>query len=237
MSAALILLLLAGCPTEEPAPEPEPFHLSFTQDADGEPVALDNETPFVNEAGNALGVSTLIYFVSEVELVSGSEAVALSDAHHVDVGAGTGLELVPSAPPTPGTYDGLRFVFGLDAERNVSGAFPDRPESLLEWPEMMGGGYHYMQLEGRWLDGDTTRSYALHTGPLGGVDRSIAVALDGPFEVDAGAHVELSMNVLAWMSSPHTIDLSNPAVEGGVMGDDAVQQQLSENGEDVWSAP
>ena len=234
---SLPALLLAGCPTGDTAPIPDVFHLSFTQHADGAAVSLDNETPFTNAAGHAFGVTTLIYFVSDVELVQDADVVPLAGAHHVDVGAGTGLQLVPEDPPEDGRYDSVRFVFGLDAERNVTGAFPERPEALMEWPTTMGGGYHYMQLEGRWMDGDSVRSYALHTGPLGGVDRSIAVELDGPFEVADDQPIELAMNVLAWMESPHVIDLSDPAVSGGVMGNEDVQRLLFENGADVWTAP
>jgi hypothetical protein len=231
-----LLLLLIGCPsTDEPAPDV--FHISFTQDADGAPVELDNETPFTNAAGNPFGVATLRYFVSDVVLLAGDEATPLLEAHFVDIGDEIGVQLIPEDAPAEGIYDAIAFTFGLSAEDNVDGAFPDRPESTMGWPSTMGEGYHYMQLEGRWLDGGQVRSYALHTGPLDGFDRSIPVELEGPFDVSSAGSITLSMDVQAWMATPFDIDLSGPDVTGGVMGNDAIQALLFENGHDVWSAP
>ena len=154
----------------------------------------------------------------------------------VDLGEDIGALLVPEERPEPGTWDTIQFRFGLSAERNVAGAFPDRPEALMEWPSTMGQGYHCMKLEGRYLDAGDVRSYALHMGPLDGVDCSVPVQLEGPFTVDEGGRIELIMDLLAWMDAPNEIDVSDPAISGGVMGSAEVQRELVENGADVWSA-
>lgn len=231
MRRLIPLLLLIGCPEVEPEPA---WHLAFTQDADGAPVELGNDTPLHDAFGTPFGVTRLMYFLSDVELV-GETPAPLADAHLVDVGEDVGLTLTPDLPPGPGPWDSLRFTFGLTAERNVDGAFPNRPESLMEWPQTLGGGYHYLRLEGRWTDGDTPRTYALHTGPLDGVDRSFTVELAGPFDADPEAPLILSMNVLGWLTGAHDVDLSDEALTGGIMHLDEQQQRLFENADDVWS--
>ena len=35
----------------------------------------------------------------------------------------------------------------------------------MAWPDVLGGGYHYMQINGKWLaSNDTVRPFNLHTG-------------------------------------------------------------------------
>ena len=64
-----------------------------------------------------------------------------------------------------GDYTGISFVFGFRDEDNITGAYTDLNALSWSWPEMLGGGYHFMKLEGRFIDTNSnTATYATHMG-------------------------------------------------------------------------
>jgi hypothetical protein len=128
---------------------------------------------------------------------------------------------------------------GLGPDLNVTGAFTSPPESLMEWPEMMGGGYHYMKFEGRYVDdADELFNFMTHSGGLNGTDYSFEVVLDATGrEVTDGATFILEMNLEEWFADPDTWDLNDYFNEThpGIMGDAQAQASLMANGSTVFS--
>jgi hypothetical protein len=47
----------------------------------------------------------------------------------------------------------------------------------MEWPIMMGGGYHYMKLEGKFDSAAIVKNYQTHTGPTNGNQNYISLDL------------------------------------------------------------
>ena len=188
-----------------------------------------------NESGNQYSVSTLKYFISEIHIVSGQNiSYLLKDVHYIDAKADktrsfTGEVMIPlNAVST------LRFVFGLDEKTNRSGRFPNPPENRMEWPETMGGGYHYMKLEGKILDPSEDLNFQAHTGQLNGVPRFIRVELplDGLKAEEGNLNLRIAMDINEWWKQPNTLNLNDIS---GIMDNEKVQQQLMENGADIFS--
>lgn len=198
------------------------------------------ETPFTNAFGNAFGVTRLLYFLSDVTVTPvGGSPVTLEGAHFVDHEDAARRRLELTLPPGA-AVESVSFVMGLTAALNVTGAFPQAPESLMEWPMMMGGGYHNMKFEGRFVDRTgAIASFNAHSGCLNGVDYSFPVTLDARGLAVSGSAPALSvvMNLEQWFTTPDTWDLNEVFLppKYGMMSEAAKQKSLMENGADAFS--
>lgn len=237
--SALLLLgvlvaLATGCDISDPEPEPGRVVLVLEHTADGTLLAL-NEINYVNAAGNRYGVSLLEYIVTDVALVAADGTrVPIAAQHYHNAATGETKELVVTNVPG-GTYSSLSFTFGISKARNTTGALPNELNYLnMAWPEMMGGGYHYMRLEGRYESGDGQKTFAVHTGPTGGTDFSVHVSLPIDATLDGGTlRLPVVMDVDAWLGGPNAYDFDD--YPGMIMGDAAAQRLLQANGHDVFS--
>lgn len=235
--AIFATLLFSSCKKDDPKPGVSPpetvSYLRFTSEVDG--VAVEYDTiKYVNEFGNQFGIETVRYFISNVEFVgSDGDAVAVDEAIYVDMrDPGYDLKEYTSTLPN-GIYTEMRFTFGLDSAMNQTGAFPNFPETAMEWPIMMGGGYHYMKLEGKYIDGGSYNHFNFHTGPLGGNQNYFQVNIPMYVEIiDGSFDVTLTMEIQNWFRNPNTFDLT--AIFGGMMGDQTKQLLVKENGHDVF---
>ena len=115
---------------------------------------------------------------------------------------------------------------GLDSIKNITDLYLN--ESFFPsfaWPEFMGGGYHYMQLEGDFTT--ALQGYATHIGGTDGIDFSfnnnfpIAINIE-----NANTTVIINMEINNWYDNPNTIALTSD----GIMGDGNKQMQLKQNG-------
>ena len=110
----------------------------------------------------------------------------------------------------------------------------------MEWPEMMGGGYHFMKFEGRFINAaNEPFNFRAHTGGLRGVDYSFDVVLDaGNRPLPEGeASLTLQMNLEQWFTDPSDWDLNDyfTVAMPGIMMNQAAQESLQENGATVFS--
>ena len=234
-----LLFATGGCGSDAGATEAT-VTIAFEHLAIDMPIVLGSDTPYTNAAGNEFGTTRLSYFVSALTLTlaDGTEVTA-PEAHYVDHETDeTRTYVLPVAAPT-GDLAQISFVMGLGPDLNVTGAFTSPPESLMEWPEMMGGGYHYMKFEGRYIDdADKPFNFLTHSGGLNGTDYSFEVVLDATGqEVTDGATFTLEMNLEEWFADPDTWDLNDYFNETrrGIMGDADAQASLKANGATVFS--
>ena len=57
----------------------------------------------------------------------------------------------------------LKFTFGFSDANNKDGEYKDLNSANFNVPTMLGGGYHFMQLEGKFIDNTATETgYAYH---------------------------------------------------------------------------
>lgn len=250
----LLPALLWACDKEdEPCDcgEAETGHIafSFLHYCDGQPLVFD-QRQYVNAAGNEYMVNEIQYFISDVTLHSSSGDYLIDewkDIHYVDTDVPASMQwdvfdAIPAAD-----YDRITFTFGISGSKNQSLMFTDPPESLMFWPEYLGGGYHYMKLNGKWLDtNDFERPYNFHLG-IGQVYDPQSGAITGfiqnfytvqlpasSFKITDGAEVKIKMvmNVDRWFVDPHTYNHDDWG--GDIMQKQAAMKLGCENGHNVF---
>ncbi len=230
-----LLLAIVSCDKDEdkPAEKDVSLKIRLVHVVDGEPLEFDDPR-YTNAFGNTYSVMRLQYFVSDFKLaLDGGGVVQIRDAHYVDGRENDTHTFNPKMRIPQGDYQSVSFVFGLNAETNVAGTFPNPPENNMEWPAPLGGGYHYMKLEGRIAEGESTTNYQAHTGPTNNNQNFIEITLaESAFTAgEEGAEIILTMDINRWWENPNTLDLHEMTM---MMDDQDKQVLLYENGADVF---
>ena len=135
----------------------------------------------------------------------------------------------------------LRFTFGIQKDHVIP--VPNTIDfNGMTWPPQLSGGvedlYHNMRLEGKYLEGvgrDEEASFLTHTGPTAGIDRTFLVELPINVVIDESeADLIVEMNVNKWFQNPNLYDFST-IVPPQIMGNAGLQEQLLQNGSDVFT--
>ena len=129
-------------------------------------------------------------------------------------------------------YTAISFTMGLDSLKNITNNYLN--ESFFpsfSWPDFMGGGYHYMQLEGDYTT--AFQGYATHTGGTDGIDFSFTKNFPISLNIaNTNTTVIINMEINNWYSNPNIISLTTD----GIMDNANKQALLQANGiADVFS--
>ncbi len=235
----LLCILAAAC--TKPSGH---LKIGFSFHIDGVPLERDT-FQYRNAADNLYKVNDLQFFISNVVLTmtDGTRVPVVSgkSAHYVDAILDNTLSWLPADELPCGAYKSIEFCFGLAPELNYTGAYPSAPENNMSWPAMLGGGYHYMKINGFWKSPDqTAKPFALHTGRTvtdgQTTDHSFRVILPlSHFSIckEDIANLNLAMNINGWFNSPNLINLD--VTGGSIMQNRQIQEQLAENGTQVFT--
>ena len=195
-----------------------------------------------NEAGNEFMITEIQWFISKMELQDEQgEWIALEPRiTYIDTNIPESQTLKIASIPV-GKYKTLRFTFGLDEEDNQTGIYSDPPESNMFWPEMLGGGYHYMKLNGKFVNAESQLvPLAIHLGIGQNADHSEFYQnyfiVEDPIDLDIAENAEnqldLCMIVDNWFRNPNLYDFNE--FGSAIMQNQAAQQILKENGKNVF---
>ncbi len=238
-SVALLCILAAAC--TKPSGH---LKIGFSFHIDGTPLER-NTFLYHNAADNLYKVTDLQFFISNVVLTmtDGTRVPIISDkaAHYVDANLDSTLSWFPVDELPCGTYKSIEFCFGLAPELNYTGAYPSAPENNMSWPALLGGGYHYMKINGFWQSNDhTAKPFAMHTGRTvtdgQTTDHSFTVSLPLSHlsvSKEGIANLTIAMNINGWFNTPNLINLD--VTGGSIMQDRQIQEQMSENGTKVFT--
>ncbi|GHC45651.1 MbnP family protein [Ulvibacter litoralis] len=247
--AAAVSIIAVSCKSDDdstPEVTPVSVDLNFTHNWDGSNIenADFETTQYTNANGEELTLSKIVYLISDVTFTnSAGESFDAGDYNLVNVREEDNLTFTPGIQIPPGDYT-VSFTFGFDDEDNIDAVYPDlnqTPEGSWGVPMMMGGGYHYMRLEGRFLDNTSTitgfqyhaiRANDQSTTPVTLQDTSIPVTL-GQVTIGDNTTIEVKMNAAEWFKNPNQWDLN--ALPGMLMPNFAAQIMISENGASVFS--
>ncbi|MGA3015390.1 MAG: MbnP family protein [Bacteroidales bacterium] len=222
--------------------------LAFAHYVNGSPVQLDTMI-YTNAAGNLYEVDDFKYFISDVQFHK-------SDGSVTSIGNCTWCYYVDNTIPSTltwnicdklplGTYDSISFRFGIISSKNLSNMFVNPPESAMAWPPMLGGGYHYMQLDGKWKDSvNNIDNFGTHLGIGRVIYGSDTIFVDNSFHVKlpsseftllAGATpvIQIIMNIEKWYSNPYVFDFNYYG--GYIMMNQDAMHKISANGWDVFT--
>ena len=231
---ALLGSIFFACNNNEPAPDNISVNLQFSHLVDNAPVQLD-QLIYKNALDQEFSIKTVKYFISGFTIhKNDGTVISFDDIHYVDIRTSETLSYTLSKKIAPGDYAGISFVHGLAKDNNITGQFAEPPESLMDWPMMMGGGYHYMKLEGEFKTASTENFFNFHSGALDGINYEVDIDLsDQPFSVTKALNIELSMEIQNWFTNPTDWDFTyfGPAI----MADHEAQTTVQANGRDVYS--
>jgi len=251
-----LLLTNISCNNDDPDVDETAGHISFTFTHTVDGLALQKDImKYVNAAGNPYEINQVMYFISDVTLHKSDGTKKMisdwTDNHYVDIDIPSTLTWDVYDDIAAGAYDSITFIFGFTAEKNKSFMFVNPPEVNMMWPDILGGGYHYMMINGSWKDNENViKSYAFHMG-IGQLYKSNAYdKIDSIYafvqnyfpvslptsaftiEKDKTRNIELIMNIESWFKTPHIYDHNYWG--GAIMQNQAAMQMAKENGFDVF---
>ncbi|HIG32239.1 MAG TPA: hypothetical protein EYQ09_02185 [Flavobacteriales bacterium] len=236
-----IALLFTSCDKD---PIPTYLTIHFTHTVDGIPLELtttNSELPYTNAAGQNYNIKTLQYLVSNFQMHGDFGGFYEEKVYFVDAAIPSTLKIELGELTNNSSHDDLQFNIGVPHNMNISNNYVNEDfHTTMAWPDMMGGGYHYMILEGNF-DNDTT-FYNTHTGGFipGWISRGIGIREGCPsfdminFNVDdelGNVEITLNMELNKWYNSPDIISLTSD----GIMGNDSIQAILMNNGSCIFS--
>jgi len=247
----LSALLLLSC-REKPVEAGE-VQLKFTHSVDLEPIKL-NLPIYENAAGNQYQVNEIKYFISQVAFIKeDGQVIKLKEQdqiHYCDLNYENTLTWqLPKIEE--GRYKAITFVFGLDEVDNISNRFVNPPETNFSWSQVLGGGYHYLQINGKWLSPQgELKNMNFHTG-IGQLYKNNVITVDSIyafihnyFTVNLPCNfsvnkktitiLTLDMNVQQWFENPVIYD--HNYFGSGIMQNQEAQSVIKENGKTVFSA-
>ncbi len=201
---------------------------------DGEGLQM-GQLKYVNEAGNVYSVTRLQYYISHIALFDREYGWTLIDTFYLFDADKYPIQRVVIGNVPLRYYDSIKFYIGLPPSLNHHDSLPNTIEHQeMIWPEMMGGGFHFLKLEGKFKETDTSSTisgYAMHLGT-----NVALVTVSLPAQIDLTeqllVEVSLEMNVNEWFRNPHTYNLAEKSY---IMGDTLRMQIIARNGQDVFT--
>ena len=217
---------------------------NFSHNWDGTTVTNTNfnTIQYTNANGEQLSITKLRYLISKITFQkSNGEKIILDGYNLVDATNNSNLSFTSTSTIPLGDYSHVYFTLGFDNDDNYNNNYQDLNSASWSVPAMHGGGYHYMQLEGKFIDNTATETgYAYHA--IRAVDNSGATQVfqDTFFEVDLGtvtitnnATFNIEMNIAEWFKNPNTWDLN--VLNNMLMPNFNAQIMMFENGQNVFS--
>lgn len=186
---------------------------------------------YTNAAGNVYSVSRLQFYISNIQLIKpDSSLVTISEYNYVDARASSTLAMT-QALPQKGSFIGMKLQLGLDTAHNKTNFLPAIAENInMAWPDIMGGGYHFMKFEGVYVDGLSFPGFAMHLGRNPYVTNCV---ISHAFVLtDENNQMNLVMDLNEWFANPQIYDFN---IDGNSsMGDPNDLLKLSQNGTDIF---
>lgn len=225
-----LLIVVWGCQPETEnitIPEKE-GKLQLSHRANGQLLSVD---PFIYQTANmqAFGVSKVHYILSKLSWVHQNGSVYTLDGPWFIDALTNGDVYLPLPKLANGNYQ-FTCTLGLDSSMNSS-YFWDNLNGFvgMAWPDPMGGGYHFLKLEGQYqLANQQIGGYAFHLGKSKFAIRHQVVSMD----YKQGDTLQLQMQLERWFGPPNLWDFAQQM--NHTMTNDSAMQLLSQNGQTVF---
>ncbi|MCR9181988.1 MAG: hypothetical protein NXH73_03590 [Flavobacteriaceae bacterium] len=235
------IIIACGSDDDNNTPTEVAVNLRFSQIFDELTVTSLNlsSTVYVNEMNQELTISRLRYLVSRLVLTnSNGDSFLLSPYHLVDLSNSETLNLNTNLTIPEGDYT-LSFVYGFNEEDNQNGAYADLNAVSWNWPEMLGGGYHFLQMDGQYNINTEPAPFNFHNGTArvseGVFEQNFVVFnLPNTLTVSENSTINIQMNIAEWFRNPNTWDLN--VFNTPLMPNYEAQKLMQQNAASVFSA-
>lgn len=253
----ILILIVIGCKKNDNVSnqiKAEKLSINFLHKV-GNDSLQKNALIYQNAAGNQFEINEIKYFISDLILYPHNLAPIKINQwktiHYIDIDIPSTLvwHILDDIPN--GIYDSVSFIFGLNENSNLSFMYVNPPEINMFWPEILGGGYHYMMINGKWKAANNQiKPFNCHLGIgqlysgttystdsiTGFVHNYFKVNLKTPDLVispEQIAKLNITLNINSWFATPN---IYNHDIWGGdIMQKQAAMQMIKENGFDVFS--
>jgi len=237
---------LSSCVEDEvPGLQKTNVSLNFKHNWDGAAItnANFNTDKYFTAEGDELSIEKLRYLISSVTFhKENGEAIVVEGYNLVDVTNNENQSYVAPIQVPIGVYTNVSFTFGFDNTDNIEGAYTDLNSASWNVPMMMGGGYHFMQLEGKFINNVATEvGYQYHTiKAVNNTDPMNLVFQDTFFTVNLGevivhndSSIDVNMNIAEWFKGPYQWKLND--WHSMLMPNFDAQVKMYDNGQNVFS--
>jgi hypothetical protein len=232
------LLLNSACKKEDSPDENTPLtHANLTiqlnHRADGILIQFDSIL-YQNKAGNKYSLTRLQYYISGLVLTkSNEEKVQLSSVFYVD-GRVKNQVLTLSEVPI-GSYKSIQFLIGLNPSQNISNSLENTADNInMQWPEVIGGGYHFLKFEGYYLDTiNLKQGFTMHIGTNEMLVQHVALPINFSITENHTQNLHLPMNINEWFKNPYSYDFNKDG--NYTMAIPSLMTILKNNGNDVFT--
>lgn len=186
-----------------------------------------------NAAGNIYSVQNINFYISEITLKRNDGFIYKSNrVFYIDSRISSKASLQLDSIPK-GDYTSLTFVIGVDSLRNVDFGLETTTDNLnMAWPIAMGGGYHFIKVEGHYLDtSNTIQGFAIH---LGKNNNLVNVLINQSFIQQNSIHdYSLIFNINEVFKTPYLYNLNID--NNYTMSDSLAMLKIKSNMKDAFS--
>ncbi len=237
-------------PEEEPVVDVMEANVTivFNHHFDGIPVNVntmdEHNFMYVTANNDTISISKLKYLLSGFTLMTTGGDMVHAHGYHLfdvdqsggsghhrgskDINHGSGL-VMTMHHIEPGNYASLSFTFGFDSTDNA-GNYVDLNSENWNWPAPLGGGYHFMQFEGKYKQLGADSSYAYHYGTAQNGAEPInhqTILLPGIAVNNENVVVNVDFNIAELFRNPHLWDL--PTYHSSLMMNYTAQKMMQAN--------
>ena len=207
--------------------------INWTHSIDGVPLTMDT-IMYVNQSGSKYSVTRCQYYLSGFELtkLDGSktklEGIVYGDARQEK------HEIKFNGFPA-GTYTGIEFLIGLAPDQNISNSLESTEGNInMAWPDVIGGGYHFLKFEGYYLDtSNLKKGFTMHIGTNDMLIHHQKISYSFTVNENENSTINLNMNLNEWFKNPYTYNFNKDG--NYTMAIPTLMTLLKNNGSDVFS--
>lgn len=226
---ALVILTLYSCKEKEEVPTGSTLTIDVLHFVENSFLIKDTIL-YINEAGNQYSINNLNYYLSDF-IFEDKDGInhTYNITQYFDPFHNQNSFEIPNFKI--GEYRKLTFTMGVSVDKNIKDALPNNMDNTrMLWPEKMGGGYHFIKLEGHFIDQTATKGYAIH---LGNSNFLTTCVIQDPFSIGQQKSLQLKMDINQFFESPYTYDLTKDPFY--TMGDSLSMSLIVKNAANVFS--
>ncbi len=200
---------------------------------DNVPLLFDSML-YTNKGGNKYSVTRLNYYLSNI-ILSNDKGENYNNSGTFYINGRSTSNTINLTEIPPGNYTSMRFLIGLNPTQNTSNSLENNVDNLnMAWPEVIGGGYHFLKFEGYYLDSARTKQgFTMHLGTNDMLVAHQSLPISLLIEENKPDTLGLQMNLNEWFQNPHTWNFN---VDGNyTMAIPALMTLLKNNGTDVFT--
>tara|TARA_R110002012_G_scaffold88897_3_gene218497 strand:+ start:226 stop:1005 length:780 start_codon:yes stop_codon:yes gene_type:complete len=237
----LIALLFAGCGVDNDdniaATVSQPVSVSFKLATSFDDIEINDSNfanlQLTNANGEIISIDRIRYMISKVELINQDTNVSytMKDYNLLDISDNSTYTFNSEIQIPNGDYK-LKLVWGFNETDNVDGAYADLNLASWNWPQGLGGGYHFLQFDGKYNINTSPMPFNFHNGTAknanGDFEQNfVTFSFDDMITINGNSQIEIKTNIAELFRNPNTWDLN--VLDTPLMPNYMAQKMMQQN--------